>query len=250
MSTTQSSTSRSSSSKATGTASKARPASKPTSPRTAAKAVKKAATKVAPKTASRTAAPADTATSALQVLRDDHRTVERLFTQFEALGERAHKAQEDIVKKVIRELSMHASIEEAVFYPAIREVLDKNDLVLEALEEHHLVKLSLSELDGMSATAERYVAKMTVLMEMVRHHVEEEEDDLFPMVREAMTRTQLEQLGTDLQAAKGSAPFKPHPHAPDTPPGNVLVAAVTTPLDVARSVGEAAVRRVRDTIRS
>ncbi|MEQ1698494.1 MAG: hemerythrin domain-containing protein [Ilumatobacteraceae bacterium] len=196
------------------------------------------------------AAAADTATSALQVLKDDHRTVERLFAQFEQLGDRAHKGQQDVVERVIRELSMHASIEETVFYPGIRTALAKDDLVLEALEEHHLVKLTLAELDGMSPTAERYVAKMTVLMEMVRHHVEEEEDDLFPKVRDAMSRTDLEQLGTALLEAKRSAPTKPHPHSPDTPPANVLVAAVTTPIDVARSVGEAAIRRVRQTIRS
>ena len=88
-------------------------------------------------------------TSALQVLKDDHRSVEQLFAQFEQLGPRAHRAQEGIVKKVIRELSMHADIEESVFYPAVRSALDENDLVLEALEEHHLVKVTLMELDGM-----------------------------------------------------------------------------------------------------
>lgn len=184
------------------------------------------------------------------MLKDDHRAVERLFAQFEQLGERAHKAQQDIVERVVRDLSMHASIEETVFYPAVRAALDKDDLVLEALEEHHLVKLSLAELDSMPPTAERYVAKMTVLMEMVRHHVDEEEDDLFPKVRDAMTRTELEQLGTALLEAKRSAPTKPHPHSPDTPPANVLVSAVTTPIDTARSVGEAAIRKVRQTLRS
>lgn len=219
---------------------------------TKATAAKKATSSKSPaKRASRPKAATtnDASTSALRVLKDDHRTVERLFSQFEQLGERAHKAQQDVVERVIRELSIHASIEETVFYPAIRTALTQQDLVLEALEEHHLVKLSLAELDGMDPAAERYVAKMTVLMEMVRHHVEEEEDDLFPKVRQAMSRTELDQLGAALLEAKRTAPQKPHPHSPDTPPGNVLAAAVTTPIDVARSVGEAAIRKVRKAVR-
>lgn len=184
------------------------------------------------------------------MLRADHRTVERLFAQFEQLGPRAHRAQEDVVKTLIRELSIHASIEETVFYPAVRETLEDGDLVLEALEEHHLVKLTLAELDGMPPSAERYAAKVTVLIENVRHHVEEEEQELFPKVRDAMTRAQLDVLGAALLQAKRSAPTKPHPHSPDAPPANMLASAITAPLDAARSVGEAAVRKVRQSIRS
>jgi hemerythrin superfamily protein len=185
--------------------------------------------------------------NALQVLKDDHRAVEDLFAQFEQLGPKAYKGRQAIVKKVVRELSVHAAIEEMVFYPAIRKVLDKDsaDLVLEALEEHHVVKWTLNELDDMSPSEERYAAKMTVLMEMVRHHVKEEENDLFPKVRAAMTRTELEELGDALTAAKDGVPTRPHPHAPDTPPGNILSAAVSIPLDAARSAGEAAVNKVR-----
>jgi hemerythrin superfamily protein len=185
--------------------------------------------------------------NALQVLKNDHRRVEDLFAQFEQLGPKAYKGRQTIVTKVIEELSVHAAIEEMVFYPAARQVLEKGDgdLVLEALEEHHVVKWTLTELDGMSSHDERYAAKMTVLMEMVRHHVKEEENDLFPKVKSAMTRTELDELGDALMAAKEGVPTRPHPHAPDTPPGNILSAAVSIPLDAARSAGEAAVKKVR-----
>ncbi len=77
---------------------------------------------------------------AIALLRQDHREVERLFKQFEKAGPRAHKTRRDLVDKVIKELSVHAAIEEQVFYPAIREaVSETEDTVLESLEEHHIV---------------------------------------------------------------------------------------------------------------
>src|SRR5437868_3447418 len=120
---------------------------------------------------------------AITLLRNDHKTVEGLFKKFEKAGSDAHKTQLDVVEKIIEELSVHASIEEQVFYPAIREqVPDTETDVLESLEEHHVVKWLLSELDGMDPEAERFHAKVMVLIENVRHHVEEEEQELFPQV--------------------------------------------------------------------
>ncbi len=172
---------------------------------------------------------------AIALLRQDHREVERLFKQFEKAGPRAHKTRRDIVDKVIRELSVHAAIEEMVFYPAVREaVSETEDTVLESLEEHHIVKWTLSELDGMDPEAERFIPKVTVLIESVRHHVEEEEDELFPKVREALTRKQLAELGDAMEAAKKTAPTRPHPRSPDTPPGNLVAGAGAAVLDKAR----------------
>ena len=172
---------------------------------------------------------------AIALLRQDHREVERLFKQFEKAGPRAHKTRRTVVDKVIKELSVHAAIEEQVFYPAIREaVAETEDTVLESLEEHHIVKWTLSELDGMDPEAERFVPKMTVLMESVRHHVEEEEDELFPKVREALGRKQLAELGEAMDKAKKTAPTRPHPRAPDTPPGNLVAGAGAAVLDKAR----------------
>ena len=118
---------------------------------------------------------------ALTLLKADHQAVEAKFARFEALGPRAVKSKAAVVADVIEALSVHAAIEEQVLYPALRDRLgDEEGQVLEALEEHHVVKWVLSELDGMSPDHERFDAKFTVLIENVRHHVKEEESELFP----------------------------------------------------------------------
>jgi len=167
---------------------------------------------------------------AISLLKDDHRKVEQLFKRFEQTTDRATTERRRIVEEIIRELSIHAEIEETVFYPAVRQsVPPSEDMVLESLEEHHVVKWLLSELDGMSPDEERFEAKVTVLKENVRHHVEEEESDLFPQVRRALTRTALEQMGEAMARAKTIAPTRPHPRSPDTPPGTSSPASSPRP---------------------
>ena len=186
---------------------------------------------------------------ALTLLKADHEAVEKKFKRFEGLGPRALKTKAAVVADVIEALSVHAVIEEQLLYPAVRERLtEEEDQVLEALEEHHVVKWTLSELDGMSPDHERFDAKVTVLMESVRHHVKEEEKDLFPKVRKGFTRGELADLGEALEKAKRAAPKKPHPRSPDEPPANMVASAVTTPLDNLRDTGEAAVRRVIEAV--
>src|SRR5688500_6776276 len=163
---------------------------------------------------------------AIKVLENDHRKVEGLFARFEKLTPRAQKTMRDLNEQIIHELAVHAVIEEQVFYPAVREAVpDVEATVLEALEEHHVVKWTLSELDGMDPSHERFRAKVMVLIESVRHHVEEEEQELFPKVRDAMSRSALASLGDALEAARTVAPTRPHPRAPDEPPGNVVAGA-------------------------
>ena len=136
---------------------------------------------------------------------------------FEELGPRA-KAKGDIAQKVITELSQHAVIEEQILYPAVRERMpDAESTVLEALEEHHVAKWVLSELDDLTPDDERFDAKFTVLAESVRHHIEEEEKELFPKMREEFTRTELTELGKALATAKETAPTKPHHVRPTNP---------------------------------
>ena len=129
---------------------------------------------------------------AIALLQLDHKEVEQLFKEFEKLTERAHKSKEKIVNKVIRELAIHSAVEEMLFYPAVRtaalkatvrSLKEAGETVLESLEEHHVVKWTLSELEKMSSEDERYDAKFKVLMESVRHHIEEEQDELFPKAR-------------------------------------------------------------------
>jgi hemerythrin superfamily protein len=184
--------------------------------------------------------------NAITLLKNDHRTVEDLFKRFESLGPRAMKGKRDAVERIVSELSVHAAIEEMVFYPAVRAEMgngDVSDLVLESLEEHHIVKWTLSELDGMDPSAERFDAKVKVLMESVRHHVKEEERELFPAVSKAFGRARLEELGEAMAQAKKSAPTRPHPRSPDEPPENVMAAAGAALADKARDTGRKVVRR-------
>ncbi|HWH33959.1 MAG TPA: hemerythrin domain-containing protein [Acidimicrobiales bacterium] len=161
---------------------------------------------------------------AITLLENDHRTVEDIFTRFEEADTSDHQTLRQLVDQMIEELSVHAAIEEQVFYPAVREAVpETEDDVLEGLEEHHIVKWTLSELQDMDPSHERFVAKVSVLMESVRHHVEEEEGELFPEVRKALDDKRLDQIGDALELAKTRAPAEPRPEAPDTPPGNVPV---------------------------
>jgi len=169
---------------------------------------------------------------AITLLREDHRKVEKLFKEFEKAGPRAGKTKAKLVDKIIEELSVHAAIEEQIFYPAVQNA-DK-DMVLESLEEHHIVKWVLSELQGLTPKDERFDAKVTVLIENVRHHVKEEQDELFPEVRALLTRKQLVDLGEALAEVKKVAPTRPHPRVPDEPPLNIVAGAMAGVLDKAR----------------
>jgi hemerythrin superfamily protein len=172
---------------------------------------------------------------AITLLREDHRAVEKLFKEFEKAGPRAGKTKAKLVKQIIRDLAIHSAIEEQIFYPAVREAdEDVADTVLESLEEHHIVKWVLDELEGMTPEDERFDAKVTVLIENVRHHVKDEQDELFPEVRQALGRKRLAELGELMEKAKKIAPSRPHPRAPDEPPGNIVAGAVAGVMDKAR----------------
>ena len=106
--------------------------------------------------------------------------------------------------------------------------------MLEALEEHHVAKWLLSEIEGLDEDDERFEPKCKVLIEGVRRHVKEEEGPLFRMARRLFKRDQLDELGKLLQKAKKIAPTHPHPRAPDEPPGNILAGGLAAILDRGR----------------
>jgi hemerythrin-like domain-containing protein len=197
--------------------------------------------------APRRAAPRKSSLDAIAELKRDHRKVEQLFKRFEKAGEGAHRTKRAIVDSVIEELSRHAEIEELVMYPEIRrEVGGADSDVLEALEEHHSVKVTLRELEQLDESHERFDAKMTVLIEHVRHHVTEEERELFPQVRKELGRQRLLELGAQLRRARPRVPTRPHPASPDEPPANALIGGAVAVIDRARTVGQRVVERVRD----
>src|SRR3954464_13971166 len=190
---------------------------------------------------------------ATALLQRDHEAVERLFRQFEKLTGRAHKSKEKIVLKIIRELAVHSAVEEMLFYPAVRTAGLKaatraggqaSETVLESLEEHHIVKWTLSELETMKPDDERYDAKMKVLMESIRHHVKEEQDELFPKARRLLGQKVLQELGTRMEKAKKLAPTRPHPRAPDQPPGNMVAGTMAAVMDRAKDLARDSLEKV------
>lgn len=186
---------------------------------------------------------------AIALLKNDHQTVKGLFEKFESAGDRAQKSKRKIVDKIIEELSVHAAIEEEVFYPAVREAAgETEDMVLESLEEHHLVKFALWELERADPQDERFDAKVTVLIENVRHHIKEEENDLFKRVRKSVPRSELEQLAEQMKQVKKIAPRRPHPNAPDEPPANWFANRQGVLMDAGKQVLSAGAKVARSVI--
>ena len=139
---------------------------------------------------------------ALELLKQDHQTVKELFEQAEGTEDR--KEQRQVFTQIKKELETHARIEETVFYPAMQKHEELKDMVLESIEEHKQVKTLLREMDDLVNDSEKFEPKLKVLMENVEHHAEEEEEGkMFPKVRKLMDQEALEQLGQELEKAKG-----------------------------------------------
>ena len=149
-------------------------------------------------------------TDAIVMLKNDHKEILRCFRDFEAAGERALKTKGRLVDKMIELLTVHTYVENEVMYPRVRELVpDLEDDVLESYEEHHVADVLVMELAAMKPEDERFTAKTTVLIESVRHHIEEEEQEWFPQVREALGRKVLQELGADMEKARERAPRRP-----------------------------------------
>jgi hemerythrin superfamily protein len=182
---------------------------------------------------------------AVGVIKKDHQTVEQLFRRFERTRSAAERKR--LVDRIVRELSIHAAIEEQLAYPALRQRLDGHaPQVLLALEEHHFAKLALAEIQRLDASDERLEAKVRVLVDNVRRHVEEEERELLPALKRSLSPDELQALGDALVRAKASAPTHPHPAAPDEPPVNALANAGAAAYDRSRDALGRGIARVLD----
>jgi hemerythrin superfamily protein len=149
-------------------------------------------------------------TDAIVLLKNDHKEVRRLFSQFEKAGDDAEATKGALVKKMIELLTVHTYIENEVMYPEVRKLLpDLEEDILESYEEHHVADVLVSELMMMSPGDERFDAKTTVLIESVTHHIEEEEQDWFPKVRAGLGRKQLQELGAKMEDKRKKAPKSP-----------------------------------------
>jgi hemerythrin superfamily protein len=183
------------------------------------------------------------AKDAVALLKNDHQAIERLFQQFERSRNAGDRKR--ISERIVRELSVHAAIEEQLVYPQLRRRLDGAQApVLVALEEHHLAKVALSEIEAMPGEDERFAAKVHVLVENVRRHVEEEEGELLPALQTLFTAEELIDMADLLERAKRIAPTRPHPATPDEPPANALTTPAVAVVDRSRDAAERAIERV------
>src|SRR5438309_11854164 len=138
--------------------------------------------------------------NALEILKQDHQKVKELF--HEAIRGEQNK-RKDLFDKLDTALEIHAYIEETVFYPAIEQHEELKDMVAEALEEHQEVKMLLEEIEELGSESHDCGARLQELMESVEHHVAEEEGEMFAKVREVFDERELEELGNQLNSAKG-----------------------------------------------
>ena len=147
-------------------------------------------------------------TDAIVVLKDEHKEIRKLFREFEDTTAPAERGK--LVTRILELLTIHTYIENEVMYPEVRKLLpDLDDDILESYEEHHVADVLCMELATMKPSDERFDAKTTVLIESVTHHMEEEEQEWFPKVRENLGRKQLQDIGARMLDVRKKAPRKP-----------------------------------------
>jgi hemerythrin superfamily protein len=134
---------------------------------------------------------------AIELLKEDHKKVEKIFSDMERKENRQR-----LFAELDRELSVHAEIEEKVFYPATKEAEPTRDLVLESIEEHKQIKMVLADLAQTDKSTDEWGAALKVLKEDVMHHVGEEENELFPKVKTVLSKEQLADLGSRMEELK------------------------------------------------
>ncbi|MGH9049554.1 MAG: hemerythrin domain-containing protein, partial [Acidimicrobiia bacterium] len=198
----------------------------------ATRTTRKATRKTGPATRRRSASsPPD----ALAMLKADHTTVKDLFRRYKGLGDGALKSKTQTMERIVKELSVHASVEEQVFYPDVkRRVPGSKRLVDHGMDEHQELKETLARLQRTSPDAPEFDTTMRKVIADVTDHVKEEESELFPKVRKAMSKQELVDMAALMRTAKKAAPTRPHPLAPSTPPGNIIVGAAAAVVDKAR----------------
>ena len=142
---------------------------------------------------------------ALTLLKTDHDKVKKLLDELESTTERGVKTRTELFATIKGELTVHETIEEEIFYPALLDKAKTHDITLEGYEEHHVVDLLMGELEDLDVADETWGPKAKVMQENIEHHIEEEEGDMFKKTREVFDEAELEELGERMQARKESA---------------------------------------------
>ena len=136
------------------------------------------------------------------LLKKDHKEVRQLFKKIEKSSDSAVKLREKTFAQIVKELDMHTAVEEQIVYPRLREIKQFKDMIGEAYEEHHVANQLIKEIQDLSADKEQWKSKVSVLKEIVEHHVQEEEKELFPKAQKALGKEESKQLGKQVQQEK------------------------------------------------
>jgi hemerythrin superfamily protein len=173
----------------------------------------------------------------IALLTQDHREVEQMFGEFDQTPATDLQGRRTLADRIITELVKHSIAEEEYLYPAARELIPNGDgLVDQDIREHAGAEETMKKLDGLDPSDETFVPLMRGLMAEIREHVQHEEGQLFPLLRQNATEERLDQLGQQVERAKKLAPTHPHPSAPDTPPGDKIMGAPTGLIDRVRDM--------------
>lgn len=169
---------------------------------------------------------ADQQRDVIEILTHDHREVEAMFVELESLqgvgGEGNESRRKDLVDQVTIELVRHSVAEEAEVYPAVKEKV--SDVEAErAKQEHAEAERTLKRLERLQPDDATFDSEIAMLMREIREHVAEEEGQMFPHMRTVFSPEELVELGAKVEAVKKIAPTRPHPSAPDEPPGDKLL---------------------------
>lgn len=137
-----------------------------------------------------------------KLLKQDHDEVAKLFEKLSETGDGAVKTREKMFKQLARELAVHTQLEEEIFYPRLREEESLRESINEGIEEHHVADQLLEELSGLAVNDEQWDAKLAVLKEMIEHHVEEEEKELFPKAAKLIDKDEAAEMGRTIEEEK------------------------------------------------
>ena len=141
---------------------------------------------------------------AITLLKEDHAKAKKLMAELEKTTERGVKTRTELWAKLLKELTIHENIEEEIFYPALRDQPKGKDIVLEAMEEHHLVDDIVEQIKDTPVNDEHWGAKFKVAKENVEHHIEEEETEMFKIARQVFSKDELEEFGRQMEEAKAA----------------------------------------------
>lgn len=142
---------------------------------------------------------------AISLLKEDHKKVKGLLSELEKTSEKGVKKREKLLAQIEKEVKVHTQIEEEIFYPEYREAVTKKDdrkLFFEATYEHHVVDLVMPELKRTNPSSEQFGAKAKVLKELIEHHADEEEKEMFPKARKVLNAEELRELGAEMERRK------------------------------------------------